>query len=476
MSRSSLKLALALGTLWKKVKNIRFSNKLAWGYAVVFAILFGLAFSSVYIISEKYRKQEFYQRLKDRTLTTYKLMVEVEQINYDILKLLDKNTINSLYDEKILLFDSSFHLIYNSIDDAAGDYPRIVLEELKNGQDELEATEGKYEIVGIRFLYKGSTYYGIAKAYDRFGKSKNEFLRGSLLVIFVLVIILLILLSLFLSKVIASPIIKLTRDIENISTEKLSTRISKPASNDEVALLTNKFNELLDRVENAFKFQYHFIHHISHELKTPLTVMISNIEGALVEKDERHLISSLQFQKHALIEVSHIINAMLDISKTEHRSPDILSEHIRLDELLFECIDELSYLNPEMKFDFRIDGSIENSEKLTVSGSSRMLKMAMMNLLKNAFNYSNIEVPIVELNSENAFISLIFSNDGLPILESERSKIFTHLFRGENSSNKKGFGLGLVLVHRIITLHRGKIGYAFTTDSKNTFTIKLPLA
>lgn len=465
-----------MDTLWEKFRNIRFSNKLAWGYAIVFAILFGLAFTSVYIISEKYRKREFYQRLKDRTLTTYKLLVEVEQINYDILKVLDKNTINNLYDGHIMLFDSAFNLIYSNTDNTGGGYPKDVLEKLKSGQEELESADGEYEVVGIRFFYENSTYYGIAKAYDRFGKNTNEFLRRSLVVVFFLGAILLVILSFFLSKVIAYPIIRLTRDIESISAEQLSTRINKPSSNDEVALLTNKFNELLDRVENAFKFQYHFIHHISHELKTPLTVMISNIEGALVEKEEAGLLNSLQFQKHALIEVSHIINAMLDISKTAHRSPDMLVEQIRLDELLFECIDELNYLNRDMKFDFRIDESIENSERLTVNGSSRMLKMAMMNLLKNAFSYSDTEIPIVELRSEDGFISLIFSNDGAPILENERSKIFTHLFRGENSSNKKGFGLGLVLVHRIITLHQGTIEYTFAYERMNTFIIKLPLA
>lgn len=476
MRQSLLKPVSALDTLWEKIKNIRFSNKLAWGYAIVFAILFGLAFTSVYIISEKYRKREFYQRLKDRTLTTYKLLVEVEQINYDILKVLDKNTINNLYDGHIMLLDSSFNLIYSNTEDTKRDYPGVVLEKLKEGEDELESTDGKYEIVGIRFSYNGSTYYGIAKAYDRFGKSTNDFLRRSLVIVFLLGAILLIILSFFLSKVIAYPIIRLTRDIESISTEKLSTRISKPSSNDEVSVLTNKFNELLDRVEDAFKFQYHFIHHISHELKTPLTVMISNVERALSEGNRADLLNSLQFQKHALIEISHIINAMLDISKTEHRSPSMLTEQIRLDELLFECIDELSYLNMEMQFNFKIDDSIENSERLTVNGSSRMLKMAMMNLLRNAFSYSDAEVPTVELRSEFGYISLIFRNDGLPILENERSKIFTHLFRGENSNSKKGFGLGLVLVHRIITLHQGNIEYAFTQESMNTFTIKLPLA
>jgi len=465
-----------LATPWEQIKNIGLRNKLAWGYAIVFTILFGLGFSSVYIISEKYRKQEFHQRLKDKTLTTYKLLVEVEQINYDMLRLFDKNTANSLYDVEVQLFDSTFNVIYKSLDISHITHPRNLLEKLKNGEDEIELTQGPYEIIGIRFQYKNSTYYGLTKAYDHFGKSKMKFLRTSLVIIFIIVISLLVLLSLYLSRIITYPIIKLTGDVENISTDNLSERIPRLTSNDEVALLANKFNELLDKVENAFKFQRHFIQHISHELKTPLAVMLSNIEAALSEAGGEHFSSSLQFQKHALIEISHIINAMMDISKTEHQPSGRPAELIRMDELLFECIDELSYLNPDALFDFRIDGSVENSDRLTVEGSSRMLKMAMMNLLKNAFNYSLNNTPAVEILSIENHLQLTFLNDGEAIPEHERMKIFTHLFRGENSRNTKGFGLGLVLVHRIISLHNGAISYVFTEENKNAFIIKLPLA
>lgn len=100
----------------------------------------------------------------------------------------------------------------------------------------------------------------------------------------------------------------------------------------------------------------------------------------------------------------------------------------------------------------------------------------MMNLLKNAFHYSLAKIPGVEIFSNENYIQLTFLNDGEAIPEHERVKIFTHLFRGENSRNKKGFGLGLVLVHRIISLHNGAISYVFTEECKNVFVVKLPLA
>jgi signal transduction histidine kinase len=463
-----------LDTIWVKLRNVGLRQKLAWGYAIVFSILFALGFSTVYFFSEQYRKEQFFRRLKDRTLSSYKILVEVDEIDEQIMHLFDKNTINSLYDEKLMLFDSSLHLMYSSFDDTAIFFSPQLLQQLRT-DPQIELTEGKYELVGIRFEHANHVYYGVAKAYDRFGQRKITFLRNSLLVVYLIIVLLVVVLSLYLSKLITYPITKLTSDIERFSTDKLSMRIKKSRSNDEVALLTNKFNELLDKVEKAFKFQYHFIHHVSHELKTPLAVMISNVEAALANDTEKDHTSSLNFLKSALMEMSHIINAMLDISKAEHQIINTRFEPVRIDELLFECIDEISYQNKEAAFELKMDQSIEDADLLTIKGNSRMLKMALMNLLRNAVNYSNSERPLIELSPSHKNIHIRIYNDGSPIEKNEQDKIFTHLFRGSNSKNKKGFGLGLVLVYRITMLHKGTISYEFTSQSKNLFTLTLPL-
>jgi signal transduction histidine kinase/cell division protein FtsL len=465
---------LVLATIWAKIRNIGISARLAWAYTIVFSVLFALAFSAIYIIFEQYRQHEFFQRLKDKTLTTYKLMIEVDEIDVKTLTLLDKNTINSLSEQKIQLFDSTFNLIYSSIGEASSTFPQKLLKDLKGGAEEVEYQDNKHELIGIRFSHKGNTYFGIARAFDRYGKSKLAFLKASLFVVYVVVVALLILLSRFLSKSITKPLIKLTSEIGEFSPEDLSVRIEEPKSNDEVALLTSKFNELIEKLEKAFKFQYHFIHHVSHELKTPLAVLISNAETALSGNDNELSRSSLIFIKSGLMEVSHIINAMLDISKVEHQIADSALRPTRIDELLFECIDEIVYLNNNAQFDIDMDEAIVDSELLTVKGNIRMLKMALMNLLKNAIYYSTDNKASVTLKPGKNAIEILIANDGDPIMESEQDKLFSHLFRGQNSKNKKGFGIGLVLVKRIILLHGGTVFYQFT-NRYNTFSISIPI-
>ncbi len=169
-----------MGTISEKISKLTLRSALSLSYTLTFTILVGIAFLTIYLISAAYRVDEFNRRLKDRTLTTFTILLQVDQIDREILQLFDKNTINNLSEEKILLFDSSGALIYGSIDDTKIDYPAPILNRLRSGEQEIETTEGEYELLGIGFRSAGKTYYGIAKAYDRYGRSKMRFLKAVL--------------------------------------------------------------------------------------------------------------------------------------------------------------------------------------------------------------------------------------------------------------------------------------------------------
>lgn len=464
-----------MGTIWQKISGGSLRNKLAIGFTTVFLLLTGCSYYAIYELSAEYREEEFAQRLKDRTLTAYKLMVEVEQIDYNTLRLFDLNTINSLYEERVLLYDSSFKLIYKSTDDARISSAHDILLNLQANSAEVFRSDKYFETLGMKFSYNNATYYGITMAYDKFGRSKLDFLKWVLVITFVVGAFLLVLLAFYFARLITHPVTKLTAEIESISPGNLSARVHSPTARDEVGFLADKFNELLDRLERAFKFQYHFINHLSHEMKTPLAVMMSNTERALTDDDNESLRKSLKFQQHGLMELSHIMNAMLDISLTETRLATIQADNIRFDELLFECIDEMNMLYDNVQFDFAMDDTLDSSEKLTVKGNSRMLKMAILNLLKNAISYSDNEKPGIRLGAEDGYIALYIVNNGRLLNEEDQERLFHHLFRGSNSVHVKGFGLGLVLTQRIITLHHGSIVYMVTIDGKNCFFMKLPV-
>jgi len=466
------KLGSVLGIIWQKQNNVSIRNKLSIAYTVVFLLFFGGSFTAIYFITEHYRQEEFYQRLKDKTFTTLNLLVEVNEINHEILQIFDKHTINNLYEEKLILFDSKGNVIYTSLDDTKILYPQDILKDLMGGEVEVERDEDKYQLLGVRFNYEGKVYYGINKAYDRFGKSKIFFLKWLLLATFIIVGATTIIIFHYLANFFSLPIRKLAEEFEQIDPYNLSKRVTNLSTQDEVGFLANKFNELLTRVENAFKFQYHFIHHLSHELKTPLAVMMTNTERALSEENEQAYKQSLLFQQKAMMDLANVINAMLDISRMETKNDLLLKDDIRIDEILFECMDELSLLDADVKFDVQFQPQIDDAIDLELKGNRRMLKLAIINLLKNAIQFSYEKMAKIEVVVAHKEISLLIINSGALIEAHEQEQLFHHLFRGKNSEGIKGFGLGLVLVKRIADLHQAIVQYKVLNNTQNCFELR----
>lgn len=462
-----------MATIWQWIRHLKLRNKLALIYTVVFTTLLGISYIFIYVYSEENREDIFHERLTERIVTGFKMILQFNRIDRDLLKVFDVNAIGNLKDKKVFLFDSSGGLIYKNVDSSNPRQYEYIVKRLNKGEKMFNVFEDEYELLGIRFIDSNKTYYGVVKAYDRFGKTKVHFLAMSLITIFFIVTIIIIILSILLSKVIAKPITELAEDVEKISPDDLSVRIVHRFADDEIGFLANKFNVLLEKVENAFKFQVHYISHLSHELKTPLAIMMANAERSLAENNTELLRMSMQFQKDSIMELSNVITALLDISKMETKLAIVNFESLRIDEIVFECMDEIIFLNEHVSFDFNITNTQDESD-LMVIGNRRMIKMALMNLIKNAVNFSENKKPSIEISATRNSVEIKISNDGAIIKENERTKLFMHSFRGENSTLVKGFGLGLVLSQRIVSMHKGSLTYSIEELGLNQFVLSLP--
>ncbi|HZX74749.1 MAG TPA: HAMP domain-containing sensor histidine kinase, partial [Cyclobacteriaceae bacterium] len=432
---------------------MKLQNRIIIYFSSAFIVVLGIALLGIYLLMSINREQEFMLRLKDKTSTTYKLLIEVKEIDHDILQTLDRNTINNLYDEKILLFDSAGTNIYSSVDDIKILFPLEIIKQLKQGEEDIAYREGDYEVYAHVIDDNGKRFYAIGKAYDKYGREKLNFLGWALFFIYVVVLILVVIISIYISKQITNPILKLTLEVNNKNIDNLS-RIHVPASRDEIASLSTGFNNMLARVEDAYTYQKNFIQHMSHELKTPIAILISNIERTLADENPERWKDSFEFQKNGLMQMASVINTLLDISKYETNPELLFTKNTRLDEVIFECIESLQLLYPNARFDLSIHDSFENAEDLTYFGNERMLHIAFFNLLKNATEYGDGNVVKIEIQKKEKAITVEIINDGPVIDLAEQAKLFHHFFRGHNSKNKAGIGLGLVMAHKIIQLHK----------------------
>jgi signal transduction histidine kinase len=245
-------------------------------------------------------------------------------------------------------------------------------------------------------------------------------------------------------------------------------------SQNEISILAQRYNELMRKIAEVFSFQKHLIHHISHQLKTPISILVSNFEKMEKETDIKKLQKLIKDQKEDTKNLSEIIDSLLEIAKAESGSANN-KERVRIDELIFDIADELKVVYPN--FQFSVDYTQTEDEKyLILYANVRLMKAALTNLMLNCIQYSDEDKARITIGNKPERLGITFENRGAVISQDESRFLFQHFFRGGNSKGKRGFGLGLVFVQKILTLHNGSISYHTPNEHTNIFTITVPIS
>ena len=372
----------------------------------------------------------------------------------------------------MLIYDNNKKLIFSSLDSLDIVKSKGILERLSVSNNWIETKEDGYDLIGVYIEHNFKSYYGLSKAYDYFGYSKKDFLQKVLIGIFLAIVLIVMLVSFYLSNIIAKPISELT---EKIGDYDLSNDENQPlvikTTTLELKNLSEKFNELLKRTNDAFLFQKHSIQHISHQLKTPIAVLVSELEKIEQHNDINEIKSKLHGQTQKAKSLGNIINILLQISKIE-AGQEIAKKYIRVDEIVFNCIAEINALYPEFNFEVHFIPNNFSEHILNIEANEPLISQAFINLMMNAVNYSDNQKASITFDGSSASLKVIISNSGKTLLEDEKKFIFSHFFRGKNAQNHQGFGLGLVLAQSIFTIHKAVIKYHSEEDIRNIFSVE----
>ncbi len=436
--------------------------------------LTGAALFFIYLLFAKYREEEFQERQKEKIFSTLRLLGSVNAAEKGLIQAFDQLSIQQVLDEKILIFNSEKSLIYASLDDTPVPFSKDILDNLSAENTWMELHDGRYDVVGVYIeTSDGDAFYGISKAYDTFGYSKLAFLKRVVIATFLGIAGIIVLVSLYLSAKITQPLSDITQNIGGIEFDRVYKPIPVQGAKDEISLLAAKFNELMKRMNDAFAFQKHAVQHISHELKTPLAIMVSNLERLEKTADTPTLRTALENLKLDARSLADTINALLEIAKMDSGAT-MQREPIRLDELIFDTAEALSQVY--LHFQFSIiypEDCPENA--LTIHANRHLLRLAINNLMINCIHHGDSPRAEVFIYCDPAQVRVDFENSGPVVSSEEQPFMFQHFFRGSNSQGKRGFGLGLVLAHKIVTLHSGTIYYTTVGAQLNRFSIELPL-
>ena len=225
---------------------------------------------------------------------------------------------------------------------------------------------------------------------------------------------------------------------------------------------------IIKPVIESFNKQKQFIEDASHELKTPIAVIMANAEELENEPNEAKWLNNIKSESERM---SELVSQLLDLAKLENKELKIeytdndLSKIIERTVLTFES---LMYEN-NIKLDYKI------SENIKFKCNSIQMKQLVAILLDNAIKHSseNGEIKVL-LTKEKNNIVLQVSNKGKEISKEIQEKIFERFYRADESRNRdsKRYGLGLAIAKNIVTNHNGKISVK-SENGYTTFTVKM---
>ena len=225
-------------------------------------------------------------------------------------------------------------------------------------------------------------------------------------------------------------------------------------------------------VEAAWQKQKQFISDASHELKTPLTVIMSNTE--LLQSDKSDDTERAKYCENILTmshQMRNLVEGMLELARADNDRAQSFFQPVDLSAVISNAVLPFEPLLFEKNCLLRYDIAPD----IHISGSETHLRQVVEILLDNAGKYSDPGIIRLKLSRQGRHAILSVSNPGAPIPPQDRERIFQRFYRIDQARERNGsFGLGLAIAQAIITDHNGKI-WVESNESGNCFFVQLPL-
>ena len=282
-------------------------------------------------------------------------------------------------------------------------------------------------------------------------------------------IIIILLCGYFAAKGIIRPIKKIEETTTSITDgNNLSLRIADTGGRDELAALSGNFNKMLNRLETSFEMEKRFASDASHELRTPVSVILAQAEFSLEkERQPEEYVDSLEVIKRQGKRMNQLIGNMLSYTRLEQRIDNYPFEKLDFSVLVSDLCSDMTPLRIN---DISLEYNVESG--IMINGNAELLARMLQNLLENAYKYGRQSGNTkVTLSLQGNNIKLLVEDDGIGIAEDQLEQIFDRFFRVSNKTSITGSGLGLSIVKKIVDMHGGNIDVSSREGLGTTFTI-----
>ena len=293
-----------------------------------------------------------------------------------------------------------------------------------------------------------------------------EMQNNDLLYMMLLIGLVFIAIGFLTSKLVANYISKPLKELENYTVRISHKDWKEPISvknTDEIGRLAESMNMMQRELKHADEEEKMFLQSISHDLKTPIMVIMSHaaaiIDGVYVESVEKNA----EIIKDEALNLEKKVKQMLYLNTLDYVLENNIEDiEINLHRLLFHIINRFKVINPNILWDLSI-------EEALIIGNVDKIQVSIENILDNSLRYANGKI-CVTLKTEDAFAVIEIYNDGPNIPEEHLCHIFDNFYKDKTGN----FGLGLAISKKIIKFYNGEIA-AVNRDVGVSFLIKYRL-
>ena len=255
--------------------------------------------------------------------------------------------------------------------------------------------------------------------------------------------------------------------VADISASDLAERVPEPAGRDEISALAGTLNQMLARIEAGHRAQQRFVSDASHELRSPLTTIISGLEAA---QDHPELLNA-ELAQQTLLPEAHRMRILIDdlllLARADEKSLVLRNDEVPLAEV---ADDEAARIRPESGCAITVTAT-----PVRVIGDYAALARVVRNLVENAARHALSRID-VNVTSHDGQAILTVSDDGPGIAARDRTRVFERFVRldTDRSRSSGGTGLGLAIVAEVVAAHRGTVAVGGGPGQGTTIVVALP--
>lgn len=269
------------------------------------------------------------------------------------------------------------------------------------------------------------------------------------------------------------PIQQISAAAEKIAFGNLHERINVSETDSELGQLAKILNATFDRVQAAFDRQAQFTADASHELRTPISVVLAQTESTLArERPAAEYREALEACRRAARRLHQLAESLLELSRLDNEEQNGNRSLCRLDHVASDAVELLRPIADAHRINLETD-----LQPAHCVGNQEQLGQVVTNLLTNAIHYNRPTGKIrVVVTPEPGVATFTVSDTGTGIPEEDLPHIFERFFRADKSRSRANgrSGLGLAIASSIVSAHGGRIFATSRLSQGSTFTVRLP--